>query len=186
MSLPLRPWRRRSRVAEGPRGVFARPRRVSIGKNRKGPMRAWVLWKMLKRERPRVAAGRAGWPPRMRARLCPPRVRPTPPRAPLPRVPGGGGGARSQKYGAALSKGSTQKYNLGKLRAERTFERISQKYNREIVLSNGGGGGAQKQNRGPMARALGRVGRRRRRAAIPASPGAMRPKVHPKVHSKGS
>ena len=57
-------------------------------------------------------------------------------------------GARSQKYGAALSKGSTQKYNLGKLRAERTFERISQKYNREIVLSNGGGGGLKSRTGG--------------------------------------
>ena len=80
----------------------------------------------------RVAAAHA------RAPLPPPAFAPPPPRPTSPR-PGGGGLA--QKYGAALSKGSTQKYNLGKLRADRTFERISQKYNREIVLSNGGGEG---------------------------------------------
>ena len=124
----------------------------------------------------RVAAAHA------RAPLPPPRWPPPAPHFPASR---GEGGARSQKYGAALSKGSTQKYNLGKLRAERTFERISQKYNREIVLSNGGGGRGSKAEPG----ADGPGPRTRRAQASPrghsSEPRGDAPKSTPKSTLKG-
>lgn len=109
---------------------------ILIRERRKGLMRAWVFWIALKHERPRVAAGRARGPKCVRAYPRPPAFPPSGCRA-LPLVAGGGGVA--QKNGAALARGSPQTYNLGKLLANRTFERISQKYDRAIVLSNGGG-----------------------------------------------
>ena len=143
-------------------------------------MRAWVLWKMLKRDGPRVAAGRAGWPPRMRARLCPPRVGPPP----APHFPA------SRGEGGLAHKSTARLFRRGLLKSI-----IWGSYGR-IVLSSAFlkstigelyfrmRGGAQKHDLGLLFRALGRDGRGPRRPALPASYGAMRPNVHPKIHSK--
>ena len=88
--------------------------KMPLGEVRKGLMRAWVFWKVLKRERPRVAAGRAGWPPRMRARLCPPPFGP-PPRPNSPCT--GGGGARS-KVRRGTFEGVFSKVSFGEASGE--------------------------------------------------------------------